>query len=646
MCGIAGIFSASEAFDFSASMDKSLAAIKHRGPDSSGKYYSPCGKVALGHVRLSINDLSNLGAQPMHFTTVNDDYVIVFNGEIYNFLEVKRELIDLGYLFETQTDTEVLLFAYAAWGESCLSRLNGMFAFAIFEKSKKKLFLARDRVGEKPLYYFISSFGDFVFASELKALLPLVKLVQPDYADREHFPSVDFVRSYMQKGYTTGEDTIFPNVKRLLPGLKMTVSSEGVKKDMYWKLHFPEATLDISSLEAVKCSKELFRKSLAMRLRADVDVGVFLSGGLDSSVVVAGLVEQGVSLNTYSINYDRTVFGSNFDESEHAKKVASHFSVPYNDITLSASDFLDSVPKFIEMMEEPVAEAAAISLFTLSRMASKEVKVVLSGEGSDELFAGYQIYERMRMMEAFRKCFGESISNSFSFLSRILPYGNKFRKYSQMLGQPLNKRYRGVSTSDVSTVETLYKVDSLKNGELSLSDDRYFENLFESVELSSDLSKLLFVDTKTWLVDDLLIKADRMTMANSQELRCPFLDHDLIDYAAKLPDNLKSYKGDVKWIVKQWYKDVLPLSILKREKVGFPTPLKAMFSGFLKDYARSQLLSSGTSIHRYFDELKLEKLLDEHQSGKYDHHMIIWQLIVLEGALKNMSKMLSTFDYQ
>lgn len=644
MCGISGVFSVSKTFDYSAAMARSLLSMNHRGPDSKGVYYSPCNTVTLGHARLSIHDLSVAGTQPMHFSTVNDDYTIVFNGEIYNFIEVKKELIDLGYTFKTQTDTEVLLTAYAAWGENCLSRLNGMFAFAVFEKRSKRLFIARDRVGEKPLYYFVSDSGELVFGSELKALLPLIMLIQPSYAKSELLPSIDVVHAYMQKGYMTGEDTIYPGVKKLPPGYAMYISDKGITKSPYWSLVFPNKKIDITPTDAIAVSKDLFRKSLSIRLRADVDVGVFLSGGLDSSVVVAGLVEQGVSLNTYSVNYDRSVFGVHFDESEHAKKVASHFKVPYSDITLSAKNFLDTIPTFIEMMEEPVAEAAAISLFMLSKIASKEVKVVLSGEGSDELFAGYQIYERMRVMEKFRSFFGENVSKALSLASKAYSQGNKLRKYGEMLGKPLHKRYRGVSTADMSTILSLYKDPGHLVNSLKSSDESYYARLFENIQHASVLDKMLYVDTKTWLVDDLLIKADRMTMANSQELRCPFLDHDLIDFAARLPDHFKLRNGDVKWLVKQWYKDSLPPSVLKREKVGFPTPLKAMFSGVLRDYARTKLLSRDTVIHRYFDNGKLQKLLDDHTQGKADHHMVIWQLIVLEGALRNMLDLVSEFS--
>lgn len=639
MCGVVGIFSTKSALTYSSSDVASAMELMHyRGPDSRDCYVSQDGSVILGHLRLSIHDLSDLGKQPMHLDTVNGLYTVVFNGEVYNFYEIKSELISLGYHFHTQTDTEVVLAAYAAWGRECVSRFNGMFAIAIYDHAKCELFLSRDRLGKKPLYYaYDEKNGVFVFASEIKAILK----IRPELSDLDIDPQL--INAFMTLGYTPGEQTLFNSIKRVLPASNVIVSKRGVESSRYWSLHFPSRNSQLpikSEQEWVNEGKSLFIDSLKLRLRSDVKVGVFLSGGLDSSAVVAGLSQEGLNLNTYSVRFDGESFGNRYDESIHAKAVSSAFGTRHQTITMTADVFRDSIDDYIFTMDEPVTEAAALSLGLLSGLAKKDVTVVLSGEGADELFGGYEIYRRMIAMEKIRSALTPAGVSLAALFARALPAGSKIRKYTELTNLPFEKRYRGVSVYPEYYRNSLFLDDvasKIRNGKTA-EWKRYVEELFSKTKNSSTLSRMLHFDTHTWLVDDLLIKADRMSMRHSLELRCPFLDYRLVEFAASMPDHIKIKRNDPKWIVKQWFKDVLPQQVTQREKVGFPTPLQQMFKSYLKEYVSDHLLSSTSPIYAFFDPNTVSKLCKEHFSGKSDHHTVLWQLLVLDRYLCNRKK--------
>lgn len=642
MCGLAGVYAPLKA-DLALKKDSVLNAMRemsYRGPDAQGEYSPDSGGVILGHLRLSIHDLSPAGSQPMHMRTANGLYSIVFNGEIYNFIEIRSDLEALGYHFNTGTDTEVILAAYAAWGSDCLPRLNGMFSLAIYHEESHSLFIARDRLGKKPLYYYQSLLGDIIFSSEIKSLLPLIYELNPDY-DVERDVAPDIVDSYFSLGYVPGDSTFYPRVKRLLPGTYMKCTPSASSISNYWSLDLSKkVSKGKGENELVEESRALFENSLSLRLRSDVDVGVFLSGGLDSSVVVAGLASQGVSLNTYSVRFDSEQFGAHYDETHFANAVSSKFGTKHQTITMTPKMFEDFIPQFVRLMDEPVTEAAAISLFMVSKLASNDVKVVLSGEGSDEIFGGYHLYQRMVILEKIRSCTTPVGAMAIGWFSKLLPDGNKLKKYMGLVSQPFEKRYRGISVYPEEYRKSLYNADfkSLLNRPNVSSVERFYESIFEKSRGHSLLSRMSHFDLHTWLVDDLLIKADRMSMANSQELRCPFLDYRLVELAASYPDNVKIKNGDPKWLVKQWYKDVLPPEVTSREKVGFPTPLKMMFSGPLKNYVSSRLMCSDAKVFKFVERSTVHALCSEHFGHKQDHHTILWQLLVLEEHLQHKSE--------
>ena len=616
MCGIAGIVNVDLAPGL-AVIGAMIADIAYRGPDGVGQICFETDGVALGHRRLSILDVSEAGSQPM--ASVSGRFWLVFNGEIYNYLEIRRELEALGCTFRSGSDTEVLLYAYERWGAACLARFMGMFAFAIWDRERRELFAARDRLGIKPLYYRETSSG-ILFASEIKSILS----VQTD----ARAVDVSLIDAYMDFGYVPGEDTLHKGIKRLLPGHTLTWRGNRTTIAQYWDLCFGEQSHEEIPVCAGRIT-ELLKDSIALHLRSDVPLGVFLSGGLDSSAVVA-LLAPGAScgLKTFSVAYD---FGSNYDETPYAREVASAFSTDHHEIYITPKQFLDFVPNYIWHMDEPVTEAAAISLHYVSKLAREHVVVCLSGEGSDELFAGYDFYSYNLMIEKARNIVGGEMFRRLAGLAGKARRFAKIRKYLELASIPFEHRYRGISSYEDRKKNALYN-DGFASCAVEGNDrcNGFIEGLFARSKHWDPLSRMLYFDTKTWLVDDLLIKADRMSMANSIELRVPFLDHRLVEFAATLPSKYKIRGADTKFILKKSLEGQLPERIIRRRKMGFPTPLEIMFRGELFDYAHDTLLSEQATGRRYFDRYAVKQLLLDHRSGTAANHREIWQLLVLE----------------
>lgn len=591
--------------------------IDYRGPDDSGLEILKSEGVALGHRRLSILDPTTSGKQPMSDT--NKNLFIVYNGEIYNYLEIRDDLKKTGYVFKTETDTEVLLNAYDCWGINCLDRFIGMFAFVIWDRKKKELFAARDRLGIKPFYYYQNNTG-LLFASEIKSIISAVG---------EKIPvDVVLIDSYMSFGYIPGEHTLNSGVKRLLPGHYMIFNKNGLKIRKYWDITFSKE-VDRGLDHYVDKFGVLLNDSIDLRLRSDVPLGIFLSGGIDSSTIVALLAPR-VSrrLKTFSVAYD---YGSAYNETNYARLVANHFNTEHHELMLTSKQFMDFIPDFVRHMDEPVTESAAISLYFLSKLTKKHVTVVLSGEGSDELFGGYDFYVYNRIIEHYRQIMGKRLSHIMSsLLIKILP-SKKIQRYLSMSKQSLECRYKGISTYDEAIKNELYQngfSDVLTRK--SKKNHSFLESLFDKTKNNDLLSRMLYFDTKTWLVDDLLIKADRMSMAASLELRVPFLDHRLVEFAAAIPSKYKINKWTTKFLLKKLMEDKLPRNIIKRKKMGFPTPLAAMFKDQLFEYATDTLLSRVAIERGYFKDKAIRSILKEHRSGIVDHHRVIWQLLVLE----------------
>ncbi|MFL6195613.1 MAG: asparagine synthase (glutamine-hydrolyzing), partial [Thermoanaerobaculia bacterium] len=448
MCGIAGMYNFRSGRPVAPSELRAMGAcLAHRGPDDEGYYEE--GPLGLAHKRLTILDTSRRGRQPMF--TEDGQLGITFNGEVYNFLELRRELEAQGHTFQTQTDTEVILRLYQIEGEAMLARLNGMFAFAIWDRRNRVLFIARDRLGIKPLYYTITPDG-IVFGSEIKALFSV--------ATERPRVRLEMLDAYMSLGYVPTERTLFQGVEKLQPGWCMTVTADGPRLRQYWDLQ-PDPE-EMSESECIERSLGLLRDSVRLQLRSDVPLGVFLSGGVDSSAVVALMHEMGIrDIRTFTVAYD---FGPEFDETRYARQVAKQFNTIHREVFVKPEEFRDFIPSLVWHMDEPVTESAAISLFFVSKLAREDVTVVLSGEGSDEVFGGYPIYKYMQTLERYRMLPAALRRN---LINPALDHlGGKWNKYTRLSDLPLCERYLGVSFYETPMKEALYRpeIRNLFNG--------------------------------------------------------------------------------------------------------------------------------------------------------------------------------------
>jgi len=620
MCGIVGLTSFVGGIE-AAQVVRMRDQLPYRGPDDQGLWIQKDGLTGFGHRRLSILDPTPSGHQPMH----DEGLTIVFNGEVYNYIEIRDELIRYGYTFKTGTDTEVILKSYSKWGKECIQKFNGMFAFAIWDQGKNELFLVRDRLGIKPLYYY--QVGErFYFASEVKAILSVLPENPPL---RE-----ELIDSYMSFGYIPGPQTIHKGIDRLLPGHFMVVGNGATRQEQYWDLYFDTDDDKGENYYQEKYSF-LLNDAIDLRLRSDVPLGIFLSGGLDSSAVV-GMLAPRVSekLQTFSVAYD---FGMQFDETSYARLVSEKFGTNHNEMYVTPTQFMDFIPQFVQLMDEPVTEAAAVSLYFVSMLAKKKITVVLSGEGSDEILGGYDLYRYMSVLEKYHKIVGKRGTKLLAQMAeKFLPTGNKISKYLRLGAMALEDRYKGISTYDDIYKDILYTRDfrDLCQQQKNETTAKFLDSLFQATKGQQCLDRMLYFDTKSWLVDDLLIKADRMSMAASLELRVPFLDHRLVEFAATIPAKYKVNRKEGKILLKRIMKDILPPAIIHRKKMGFPTPLKIMFQNQLYDFTCDHLLSNTSHISQYFNQERVRVMLEEHSAGKADHHRTLWQLLVLEVWLR------------
>jgi asparagine synthase (glutamine-hydrolysing) len=611
MCGIAGIYNFRSGKPVAPSALRTMGAcLAHRGPDDEGYYEE--GALGLAHKRLTILDTSRRGRQPMF--SGDGQLALIFNGEVYNFLELRAELEAQGHTFQTRTDTEVILRLYQVEGEAMLERLNGMFAFALWDGRTKTLFLARDRLGIKPLYYTLGPDG-ITFASEIKALFAVS-------AERPRV-NLEMLDAYMSVGYVPTERTLFQGVEKLQPGWCLRVDRDGAHLRQYWDLRFD--TVEMSEEECIQQALGLLRDSVRLQLRSDVPLGVFLSGGVDSSAVVALMHEMGIrDIRTFTVAYD---FGPEYDETRYAQRVAQKFGTIHREVFVSPEEFRDFIPSLVWHMDEPVTESAAISLFFVSKLAREDVVVVLSGEGSDEVFGGYPIYKYMAALERYRLLpspLRRGVINPM--LNRL---GGKWNKYTELSNQPLAKRYTGVSFYETPVKERLYRpeIRNLFNGSAMPG---LVGRYYEKTEGLDPLLRMMYLDVKSWLPDDLLVKADKMTMATSVELRVPFLDHRVVEFGGRIPPRLRIKGWETKYILKKAMEPYLPKEILYRGKMGFPTPLARMFQGDLRGYVEEVLTSDRFLDRGYFQPEAVRRMVAEHAAGERDHHRVLWQLLVLE----------------
>jgi asparagine synthase (glutamine-hydrolysing) len=588
MCGISGLYY----FDRHRHVDESLLigmreVAAHRGSDDHGLYLSR--NVGFAFNRLSIIDIEG-GSQPMS----NDDRTVwlIFNGEIYNFVELRSELIRAGHRFRTRSDTETVLRAWEEYGADCVQRFRGMFAFAIWDERRRLLFAARDRVGIKPLYYYADK-EQFAFASEIKSLLEVPEI--PTGVDTAA------LADYLRHGYVLGPNTLFPNIRKLPPAHSVTVQRNHINVQRYWEVPLQDPK-DMTEREALEEFGPLLDETVRMHMVSDVPLGVFLSGGLDSSSIVA--VASRLSprhIKTFSIGYD-----SSESELGYARIVAQHCSTEHHEMRLTPSAFRDCLPHMVWHMDEPLADAPSIPLYFLSQFARRQVTVALSGEGSDEILGGYPTYNRMLAVDRLNRVpFARAIGR---VCEHWAPQG-KIRKNAAMLGRPLESRYR------TAVIFAVQQIEQLMRDVLPVEVDDPYRTLAQAharCQKFPTLTRMSYVDLTTWLPDDLLMKADRMSMAHSLELRVPFLDHKVIEFCAQLPLDLKIRRGVNKYLLKRLMKPVLPSRILRRAKRGFSIPTKRWFRGALAEFVREKLLAADGACNTFFARSEILRILEAH----------------------------------
>lgn len=615
MCGICGIV----ATDLSVRVDESriermMQFLQHRGPDDRGLYLDN-GTVALGHTRLSIIDLAS-GRQPIF--TEDGTKCIFFNGEIYNYLEIREELLKKGHTFSTRSDTEVILHLYEEKGVDCVKDLRGMFAFAIWDMKEKALILARDRLGIKPLYYAVGP-AFLCFASEIKSILAsglVEKALNPAAIDQ-----------YLALNYTVGPRTMLRDVSKLMPGHVLVYRRGRVNVAEYWDFDAIEETTD-SFAECYEKMGVLIEDCVRSHLMSEVPLGAFLSGGVDSSVTV-GLMTKltGKPVKTFTVGYEDA---REVSELKYARIVADHFGTEHHEFILQPKRFMDIVSRVLWHLDEPVAEFATIPLLLLSELAKTYVTVLLSGEGADEIFAGYPVYRLMNLIEKYQRL-PTAIRNGFlGQLAGLWLENRREGKYLDWLSLPLERRYLGNGSYFTDRMrDSLYSEDfknTLNRAELHTLLDGYYAK----VAGRDPIRRMLYVDTKTWLPEDLLVKADKMTMAAAVELRVPFLDHKLVEFATSLPSSMKATMWQSKYIFKKYAEAMLPKEIVYRRKRGFPVPVKQWLRKELTATAGEILLDSRTAQRGFFNESYIRRLFECHISSREDYSKNLWNLLVLE----------------
>ncbi|HMS41492.1 MAG TPA: asparagine synthase (glutamine-hydrolyzing) [Pyrinomonadaceae bacterium] len=618
MCGIAGFISKDKnapVREREILLDKMCKIITHRGPDEQGATVE--GRAALGMRRLSIIDLKG-GQQPIY--TEDDSMFIVFNGEIYNYQELKKELKLRGHRFKTNSDTETILLAYKEFGTDCLQHLRGMFAFAIWDKSDESLFIARDRVGKKPLFYSLTNNGSFVFGSELKVLQ-----THGEISGEMDFSALD---AYLTFGYVPEEFCIFKNVQKLAPGHFLIFKDGKITTEKYWDFRY-EKPIDIKTEdEYAETLRELIKESVKIRMISEVPLGAFLSGGVDSSTIV-GLMSQisASPVKTFSIGFNE----DSFDELKYARIAAKHFNTEHHEFVVTP-DLVETVDELVWHFDEPFADPSALPTFMVSKMARDFVTVVLSGDGGDELFAGYTRYVTDKKRSGLEKLPSAFRENLLKPLSKALPHSAKGKNYLYNVSLEATERYiDSVSYLGNLKRKSLYSREFFNNlnGGFGKAEN-LFGQIARQVSTGNPIDNLLYLDSKTYLVSDILTKVDRMSMATSLEARVPLLDHKLIEFVTNIPTELKLKNLETKYIFRKAISGIVPQEILNRPKQGFGVPLNEWINFQLKDRIHETLSEKKTLERGFFDTKYIKVLLDEHAKKRRDHSYSLWILYILE----------------
>ena len=629
MCGIAGIFDLAEERPIDRGVLHEMNESQfHRGPDEGDMFTAP--GVGLAHRRLSIIDLAS-GQQPM--VSADGSLCVVYNGEIYNYRELAGELRELGCEFRTNCDTEVILHAWRHWGERCVDRFRGMFAFALYDKRQKSLFLARDRFGIKPLFFAELPSGHLVFGSELKALK--AHPVLPRKLE------VRAVEDYFALGYIPEPKTIYRGVFKLLPGHTLLYRRGASRPDQrqYWDIPFaPLTPASEADLQAELLDR--FRDAVEVRLVSEVPLGAFLSGGVDSSAVVAAMAGlQSEPVNTCSIGFNVP----EYDESDYARNVAKLYSTNHQERRVDADDFalLDTLAS---LYDEPYADSSAMPTYRVCELARERVTVALSGDGGDENFAGYRRYRLHMAEERARRSLPFGIRKPlFGALGRLYPKADwaprVFRAkttFQALARDSVDAYLHSVSICRAEQREQLFS-SALNSALQGYRVEEVFRDHAAKCPTDHPLSMIQYLDMKTYLVGDILTKVDRASMAHSLEVRVPLLDHQFAEWVSGLPPEYRLRGSDGKHILKKALVSQLPNSVLYRRKMGFAIPLANWFRGPLKARLRGDLLGGGLADSGLFDGEYLERLVDEHQSGVRDHSAPLWTLLMFQGAMRDES---------
>ncbi|MBT3137298.1 asparagine synthase (glutamine-hydrolyzing) [Alteromonas sp. ALT199] len=618
MCGIAGFSLFNHQEGNEASLHAMHQAIVHRGPDASGSYLDDY--VGLCHRRLSILDLSEAGNQPMY--SADNNLVIVFNGEIYNFLELRAELEQQGFTFKSHTDTEVILALYAQEGVKCLDKLNGMFAFALWDKSKQELFIARDRLGKKPLYYF-SDNGRFAFGSEIKAILAL--------QDIPREIRLDAVHDFFTYQYVPDPKSIFKHIHKLPPAHYLVLNKDGFSIKEYWDLSFKNITRENEATNNQKL-KALLEKVTKQRMISDVPLGAFLSGGVDSSGVVAMMAEASDKpVKTCTIGFDN----KEFNEAEFAREIAEKYHTEHHEFTVN-QNVAEQLEHIASFFDEPFADPSLVPTFFVSELARKAVTVALAGDGGDEMFAGYEKYTTDDIENKLRNKFPESVRKLiFPRLAKIvgaLP-GLIGRKGKSLLSSLSHDPAMGFFITNSMMTDDMWSKLVKPEVAAALSGyhpSQYTLDMYNKADGPDHLSKILYTDIKTYMTGDILVKVDRMSMANSLEVRAPILDYQVAEFAATLPSSQKYRDGEKKYLLKEVFKPFIPDSLLYRKKMGFSTPLDEWFRGELKALSESRLLQRDKGLSDVFNTTVINSVWQEHQSRTKDHGIVLWSMLMYQ----------------
>jgi asparagine synthase (glutamine-hydrolysing) len=619
MCGIAGKLyldpKRSVSRDEMAAMVRPLA---HRGPDGEGIWVE--GEIGLAHRRLSIIDLRTIAAQPMS----NEDGTVwvTFNGEIYNFHELRKELEAQGHVFRTNSDTEVIVHAYEQYGRDCLQYFRGMFAFAAWNTRTRTLFVARDRVGKKPLFYYCDG-RQFLFASEIKALLADAAVpveIEPVALDQ-----------YLAFGYVPAPLTAFRSIYKLPAAHWLEISAGRTEIGRYWKLHYTPKR-KVSFPDAVAELQWRFAEAVRLRLISDVPLGAFLSGGIDSSAVVAYMAQaMNRPVRTFCVGFD----DAKFDERPFARIVANQFGTEHTELVVKAQ-VAEILPKLIWHYDEPFGDSSAVPSYAIAQLTRQHVTVVLNGDGGDESFAGYDRYvvnHRARIGEALPRWVWNNLASFTDVLPQavrnVAPFG-KINRVASALAQLPPRRYaKWVGHFSPAQRHMLYEPEWRRHA-LGHDPEGLFEQVFAASDADNRIDATLDADVNLYLVDDLLVKMDRATMAHSLEARSPLLDHYLMEFVARLPAEMKLQGGEKKRLLKAALRGILPDIILDRPKMGFGAPLPNWFRTDLRDMAHDVLLSPRSSQRGYFQPKVVAEMLADHCAGREDHSTYLWDLLVLE----------------